>query len=490
MEGAKIFWVNPQKNVTIPVKDPVGVQYYTFKEWKMGANADGDPYNPSTPKKFTDVNGTTITATYEEAKNIIPYDPSDPDPMPRPDGYVRVTFAADPGLKLTESKAYYVKANAKDAEGNPITLGNSELIKPAYKEETGYKFKEWDKTDDTVVNTDILVTAKATKLDNVIPEKDGEGNTNEKPAGYKEVTFVVKTGDEAKGSITGVAKFYVNPTEYVKINPPATKANTGYEFGAWDKDATIPTVYDKDTKITGSFNGLKDIIPKTNPDGTENKQPDGYKTVTFVIDPATGGKIADGEVTVYYVNPAKEVTVPQPKTAADTGYEFETWDKDTATAKKYTEDTTVKGNFKKLGDIIPSTDDEGNKNAKPEGYVTVTFDKGDHGELEGKTIYYVNPEADPVKTLANITKPEVKPETGYKFKSWNFADTKAIQSNITVIAQYTPIDDVIPKDKPTGEENDKPEGYITVTFEKGEHGELEGNTVFYINPNKSVVLEG
>ena len=490
MEGAKIFWVNPAVEVTIPVNNPVGKTYYTFKEWKMGENADGAIYNPSTPTKFTDTNGTTITATYKESDNIIPYDPSVADPMPRPEGYVRVTFAADPGLKLTESKAYYVKANAKDAEGNPITLGNSELIKPAYKEETGYKFKEWDKTDDTVVNTDILVTAKATKLDNVIPEKDGEGNTNEKPAGYKEVTFVVKTGDEAKGSITGVAKFYVNPTEYVKINPPATKANTGYEFGAWDKDATIPTVYDKDTKITGSFNGLKDIIPKTNPDGTENKQPDGYKTVTFVIDPATGGKIADGEVTVYYVNPAKEVTVPQPKTAADTGYEFETWDKDTATAKKYTEDTTVKGNFKKLGDIIPSTDDEGNKNAKPEGYVTVTFDKGDHGELEGKTIYYVNPEADPVKTLANITKPEVKPETGYKFKSWNFADTKAIQSNITVIAQYTPIDDVIPKDKPTGEENDKPEGYITVTFEKGEHGELEGNTVFYINPNKAVVLEG
>ncbi|MEF3318133.1 InlB B-repeat-containing protein [Peptoniphilus grossensis] len=491
MEGAKIFWVNPAVEVTIPVNNPVGKTYYTFKEWKTGENADGAIYNPSTPTKFTDTNGTTITATYKESDNIIPYDPSVPDPMPRPEGYVRVTFAADPGLKLTESKAYYVKANAKDAEGNPITLGNAELVKPAYKEETGFKFKEWDKEDTLQIGTvDIVVTAKATKLDNVIPEKDGEGNPNTKPEGYKEVTFVVKIGDESKGSIEGVTKFYVNPTEYVTINPPATSANTGYEFGTWDKDATIPTVYDKDTTITGSFNGLKDIIPNKNPDGTENKKPDGYKTVTFVIDPATGGKIADKEVKVYYVNPAKEVTVPQPKTQADTGYEFEKWDKDTATAKKYDKDTTVKGNFKKLDDIIPSTDDEGNKNAKPEGYVTVTFDKGDHGELEGKTIYYVNPEADPVKTLANITKPEVKPETGYKFKSWNFADTKAIQSNITVIAQYTPIDDVIPKDKPTGEENDKPEGYITVTFEKGEHGELEGNTVFYINPNKAVVLEG
>ena len=489
MEGAKIFWVNPAVEVTIPVNNPVGKTHYTFKEWKMGANADGAVYTPSTPTKFTDTNGTTITATYKESDNIIPYDPSVPDPMPRPEGYVRVTFAADPGLKLTESKAYYVKASA----GITLKTIKDDTTKgyPTYEEQTGYKFKEWDKKDDLViVTTDITVTAKATKLDNVIPEKDGEGNTNEKPAGYKEVTFVVKTGDEAKGSITGVAKFYVNPTEYVKITPPATSANTGYEFGTWDKDTTIPTVYDKDTTITGSFNGLKDVIPNKNPDGTENKKPEGYKTVTFVIDPATGGKIADKEVKVYYVNPDKEVTVPQPKTAADTGYEFDKWDQDTTTAKKYAEDTTVKGNFKKLEDIIPEKTGD-TTNPKPEGYVTVTFEKGDHGkEITGQTVYYVNPEADSVKTLADIAKPTVSPETGYKFKSWNFADTKEIRSDITVTAQYTPIDDVIPKDKPTGGENDQPEGYITVTFDKGANGELEGNTIFYVNPNKAVVLEG
>ena len=490
--GDKVFFVNPKKEVTIPVNNPTAKATYKFKEWKMGANAEGEKYTPSTPKKFTQ--DTTITATYEETENIIPYDPSVPDPMVRPDGYVRVTFAAETGLKLTESKAYYVKANAKDAQGNAITLGNAELVKPKYEAQIGYKFKEWDKKDNLEIkDADIVVTAKATKLDIVIPEKDGEGNPNEKPKGYKVVTFVIKTEDAAKGSITGVSKFYVNPTEYVTINPPATKAETGFEFGAWDKDATIPTVYDKDTTITGSFNGLKDIIPNKNPDGTENKKPEGYKKVEFVIDSATGGKIADKEVTVYYVNPAKEVTVPQPKTAADTGYVFEKWDQDTATAKKYTEDTTVKGNFKKLDDIIPSTDKQGKPNAKPEGYVTVTFDKGANGKsIEGQTVYYVNPKVDPAKTLGDptIVKPEVKAETGYKFKSWNYLDTKAITSDITVTAQYDSIDDVIPKENQTGGENKQPDGYITVTFEKGANGELEGNTIFYINPNKAVVLEG
>ena len=482
----KIFYVNPKKDVTIPIANPEAKATYTFKEWKMGANADGAVYTPSAAQKFTEPT-TVITATYEETKNIIPYDPSVPDPMARPEGYVKVTFAADPGLKLTEQKAYYVKKNAG------ITLGSAELVKPAYEAQTGYKFDKWDKEDSLAIEAaDIVVTANAKKLDNVIPEKKEDGTPNEKPEGYKEVTFVVKTGDEAKGSIDGVAKFYVNPTEYVTINPPATSANTGYEFGAWDKDATIPTVYKEDATITGSFNELKAVIPKTNPDGTENKQPAGYKKVEFVIDPAEGGKIADKEVTVYYVNPAKEVTVPQPKTAADTGYVFEKWDQDTSKAKKYEQDTTVKGNFKKLDDIIPSTDDKGDPNAKPEGYVTVTFDKGEHGkEIKGQTVYYVNPKADPAKTLGDklIVKPEVKAEVGYKFTGWDTKDDFEIKDNKTVIAQYETIDDVIPKENPQGGENEKPEGYITVTFDKGANGKLEGNTTFYVNPNKAVVLE-
>lgn len=486
MEGAKIFWVNPEKEVTIPVKDPVGKTYYTFKGWKLGADAKGDKYTSSTPKKFTE--STTITATYDEAKNIISYNPE--EPITRPDGYVRVTFAAEPGLKLTEQKAYYVKKNAG------IKLGNGELVKPAYETETGYKFDKWDKEDSLEIeDTDIVVTAKATKLDNVIPEKDGEGNPNTKPEGYKEVTFVIKTEDAAKGSIDGVAKFYVNPTEYVIINPPATNANTGFEFGAWDKDASIPTVYDKDTTITGSFNGLKDVIPSKNPDGTENKQPNGYKTVTFVIDPTTGGKITDNEVTVYYVNPAKDVTVPQPKTQADTGYTFEKWDQDTTTAKKYTDDTTVKGNFKKLDDIIPEKTGD-TPNAKPEGYVTVTFEKGEHGkEITGQSVYYVNPKADPVVKLgdAKIKKPEVKAEVGYKFIKWDTEDTFEIKDNKIVIAQYESIDDVIPKDKPTGGENTKQEGYITVTFSTEANGKIKNSAettkIVYVNPNKAVVLE-
>lgn len=452
----------------------------TFAGWKL----DGEDkiYQPGDQVKLE--KARTATAQWTDDKNIIPYDPK--EPITRPDGYVRVTFEAENGLKLTESKAYYVKKNAG------IKLGNAELAKPAYDAQTGYKFDKWDKEDKLVIEAaDIVVTAKATKLDNVIPEKDENGKQNKKPEGYKEVTFVIKDDDKDKGSITGVAKFYVNPNEFVTINPPATKANTGFEFGAWDKNTLDNIQYKEDTTITGSFNGLKDVIPKTNPDGTENKQPDGYKTVTFVINPATGGKIADGEVTVYYVNPDKEVTVPQPATKAETGYVFDKWDKDTVkTPKKYTEDNTVTGNFNKLEDIIPSTNKDGKPNAQPEGYVTVIFDKGANGNLTGQTSYYVNPKAN--KTLADITKPEVKPETGFKFKAWDTKDSFPIKDNKIVTAQYEAIADVVPKTKK--DDSEKPAGYITVTFDTTEKGKIKGTTnttkVVFVNPNKAVVLKG
>ena len=491
----KIFYVNPKKDVTIPIANPVAIATYTFKEWKMGANADGAVYTPNTAQKFT-ADLTVITATYEETENIIPYDPSATDPMPRPEGYVRVTFAADTGLKLTEQKAYYVKANAG------IILGDKDLVKPKYSEDTGYKFKEWDKEDSLVIEaTDILVTAKATKLDKVIPEKDGEGNPNTKPAGYKEVTFVIKDEDKDKGSITGVTKFYVNPTEYVKINPPTTTANTGYEFGAWDKDATIPTVYDKDTTITGTFNGLKDVIPKTKTDDFE--KPAGYVTVTFRLQQKFGkdvGKFVEGETTVYYVKPNKDVTIDPPKTSAYVGYKFSSWSPDTTKARMYTmPNTDVLGSFEKIGDFIPSTDKDGKPNPKPEGYVTVIFTDGKYGTItSGKKVYYVNPNAN-VKmsdlTFArNANRPVVTPDVGYKFNAWlnekSFVikDDFEIKEDLLATAEYNPLNDVIPKDKPTGGENDKPKGYITVTFKTTDKaGSVE--KVVYVNPEKAVALD-
>ena len=452
----------------------------SFKGWSI--NGSNDLKQAGDEIILTE--DTKAVAQWTTDEDIIEYDPK--EPTTRPDkSYVRVTFEAETGLSLTDQKAYYVKKNAGK------TIGD--LRKPDYTEKTGYKFDKWDPADTTEITQDITVKAKATKLEAVIPEKDNNNQANKKPGGYKEVTFVIKDEDKDKGSITGVAKFYVNPTEYVKITPPATKANTGYEFGGWDNDTTIPRVYDKDTTIKGSFNGLKDVVPKTKTDDSE--KPDGYVTVTFEIDPLTGGQIVDGVTTVYYVKPNAKVTITPPQTIAKTGYEFKGWDTGT-TDVSFTTNTTIKGSFKKLEDIIPA-EENGTTNAKPDGYIKVTFDKGEHGKkITGQTVYYVNPEADPLKTLGDslIAKPTVTPETGYKFTGWDKEDATEIKGSkdIVVKAQYTELPDAILKKEI--DDREKPDGYIKVTFDTTDKGRIKGTSrltkkVYFVNPNKPVVLK-
>ena len=459
----KIFYVNPKNDVTIPLADPVAKATYTFKEWKMGADAKGAVYNPATPQKFTEAT-TVITATYGETENIIPYDPVT-DPTTRPDGYKRVTFVAEKGLNLENVKHYYVKKNAG------ITLktikDDTNYGYPTYKEETGYEFVKWDHEDTTeITDTDIVVTAKAKELESFIP---ADGHT--KPDGYVTVTFEA----EATGSLDGVLKYYVNPTKYVAFNPPTAIGNTGYEFASWSQNSAQDTNYKKDTTITAKFAQIGAVSLVKKP---------GYVEVDFVIK-GKGGSILNGQNATYYVDPNRKVTLNAPVTSANVGYEFASWSQDPAAEKEYKVPTTIEGTFNKLADIIP-----GDK-TKPEGYVTLTFEKGNGGKtITGQTVYYVNPKANPAKTLGEITKPNVTSDTGYTFEKWDTEDSFPIKADKTVTAKYKELDPVIVP----GPGVTKPEGYATVTFDTTDKGLIAGtnNTekIVYVNPNKPVVLKG
>ena len=492
-EQTQTFWVNPNKEVTIPVAKPTGkteaaaegqqAKAYMFEKW-TSEETPARTWEDKIVGKFE--KETTITANYTEATNIIPYNPD--EPKERPDGYVRVKFEAEEGLTLSNVKYYYVKQNSgvklSDLKNDTTNYGY-----PTVNEKTGYKFEKWDKDDTTEIGSDpITVTAKAERLKPAIPD-DGKPGT--KPKGYLEVEFVINTDDKTKGNLEGVIKYFVKPNEYVPLNPPKTTANTGYEFGAWDKDTTIPTIYNEDTIITGSFNGLNDVIKKVD---DQTKKPEGYVTVKFELEELDGkiaGNFAHGEITEYFVNPNKEVTIEPPKTSANTGYVFKEWDKDTTTATTYTTPTTVKGSFTKLDDIIPSKDSSGKDNAKPEDYVTVTFTKGAHGSaIEGQTIFYVNPTAN--KTIADIKqKPTVTPDTGYKQNGWDKADGYPITKDTTVNAKYDDFDNVIPKFKDDGvTTNYIPNGYIEVTFDPTDKATDPTKKVVYVRPNTAVALKG
>lgn len=463
----KTFWVNPEKEVTIPVDNPVGktvdktateaAKAYTFKDWKSNETTSRT-WTSGIKGKFT--KATTIIAEYTEVQNIIPYDPVK-DPTTRPDGYVRVTFVAEKGLNLENVIHYYVKKNAG------IKLNDTKLVKPKVKAETGYEFVKWDPEDTTEIkDTDVVVKAKARELDSFIPA-DG----NKKPDGYVTVTFVA--GDN--GSLDGVQKYYVNPTKYIAFNPPNAIGETGYEFASWSQNSAQNTNYTKDTTITATFNQIGEVSLVEKP---------GYVKVDFVIK-GKGGSILTGQTATYYVDPNRKVTLNAPVTSADVGYEFASWSQDPAAEKKYAQATIIEGTFNKLDDIIPATDDQGKENAKPEGYVTLTFEKGNGGKtITGKTIYYVNPKANSAKTLADITKPKVSPDTGYTFDKWDTENSFQIKADKTVTATY--------KELPLVSDAQLP-GYVKVTFDTTSKGHIEGTSktekIVYVNPKKPVVLK-
>lgn len=421
----KYYRVRKDVEVTIPSKNPEGKEItgkndeshsYEFTKWK---EKDTKPREWEKGKEITGkfAKDTEIIAKYslkawqqeKPEKNVIPNDPN--NPQEKPEGYVSVKFTSDDGLTLSGIKEYFVKKN--------LGMTLKDIKWAQIEEKVGYKFDKWDKEEDLEIKEeDIVVNARSIPLKDVIPKKDGE----EQPKGYVKVDF--KT--DGNGTLEGETTYYVNPTKKVKLKVPETKAKIGYEFKEWDKDATKPTKYEKDTTITAKFKALDDVSETPIKD---------YVKVTFQIE-GKGGKIKEGEVETYYVNPEKKVIVTTPKLETEIGYKFKGWDKDTSKLTQYTEkETIIKGTFEKIADIIPEIDEDGKPNDKPKGYVEVIFEKGKHGVLEGITKYYVNPKAG--KKLKEIKHPEIKANNGYEKYGWDTDDNTEITKKIIVTARYS-----------------------------------------------------
>ncbi|MDO5690184.1 MAG: hypothetical protein Q4G61_08040, partial [Tissierellia bacterium] len=133
------------------------------------------------------------------------------------------------------------------------------------------------------------------------------------------------------------------------------------------------------------------------------------------------------------------------------GATFVGWKDDSGTIVDLTKPVTTSLNLSPVfnDDVIPDPEDPDNPVIPPAGYVTVEFTTDTtKGTLQGTKKFYVNPEADPIVTYAQITEPTILPETGYKVADikWdpNFAATDTITAAATHAAQYVKLDDVIP----------------------------------------------
>ena len=376
----------------------------------------------------------------------------------KPDNYVPITFESDGNGTLRGETKYYVNPE-KEVDLTDYAAAITKTPNVGFKAEGKW---EPEQLKDTFTKATKFVF-NFTPYADVIEVKPNEPKPT-KPDGYVDVTF----NTDGNGTLSGTTLYYVNPNKKVKLTPPKTIGNTGYAFEAWSQDVTQETLYASAKTVTASF---KQIDP------VQTKETPGYVKVNFVID-GEGGSIRNGETKTYWVDPNREVTLTAPQYDTSVGYKFAQWSPNPQTSRKYVSETTIRGTFRALADVIEVKPNEP-KPTKPDGYVDVTFNTDGNGTLSGTTLYYVNP-----NKKVKLTPPKTIGNTGYAFEAWSQDVTQETlyASAKTVTASFKQIDPVQTKETP---------GYVKVNFViDGEGGSIRnGETkTYWVDPNREVTL--
>lgn len=496
----KIYWVNPTKEVTFQIADPVGAGTKTFKEWKLGS----DVYKSSTPKKFTDINGTIITATYVD--DVLTADASGNKPAETPDDYVKVTTKKTDKAKLStnpaekEEQIFYVNPNKKVKLPVTKPVGKTVPVSQTNQKEFTWEFTEWksdengprtwsenvvadgieDKfpvettitaqyekvtIDQGNVSTEGLTVAESFKdgntwINNFIPSevtlkkaikvKDASGNEQNVPT---DATVAFILGKDANGNAYAdlATELYdklkeKDETEVSRIEK--IKAKVTFANGEV-QDVDIPI------KV------IKNIYEAKTKEGKPIYVPDGYKKVT--VDPTTKAK--DPQKTYFYVNPDAKVLIPVENPTAINGYKFINWiipgtpnpaEYEIAERHQFNEETIIKANYTGAEDIIEY--DPNNPTARPEGYVLVRFEAEAGLKLAKSKAFFIKKGAKNTSgldlTLAALKKPNVNAAAGYAFDTWDTADAIVINNRDIVVTAK--VKQVSSPGKPGGEPGYRP----------------------------------
>ncbi len=147
-DEASQYYVNPEKEVTIPAKDAIGNVGYKFTSWDKAL-------------KGTFNMDITITAQYNKLPDVIANVPDENGNKPtKPDGYV--TIKVDPGengkLDSRDSGEYFVNPNKDVTIPLHDAIGN-----------TGYKFNKWDPSNKGRFSKDTTIKAVYMKKKNITP---------------------------------------------------------------------------------------------------------------------------------------------------------------------------------------------------------------------------------------------------------------------------------------------------------------------------------
>lgn len=187
----------------------------------------------------------------------------------------------------------------------------------------------------------------------------------------------------------------------------------------------------------------------------------------------------DGENT-YLVKKDHDVDLSETvkdKLNVNTGYTFHKWDK--PVKAKFDQDTVLTAVCLK-DDDINGIDDNDNP---PDGFVKMTFEKGDHGSLTGNKAFAVKKgEYWDFSDKA----PAVTADSGYSFFRWNKALKGRFNEDTVRNAEYLQDDIINSIDSDVA----VPSDFVKIIFKGGEHGTLTGNSAFAVKKGNTWDLSG
>ena len=166
---------------------------------------------------------------------------------------------------------------------------------------------------------------------------------------------------------------------------------------------------------------------------TDPKPSEEYVRITFAK--GEHGMLKGNTVVDVKKNVEVDLNDNAPKVKPADGWKFTGWSKDLK--GKFAVDTTITAQYKELENIeVPDNPTD----PKPtEKYVRITFAKGEHGTLEGKTAVDVKKNTD---VDLSDKAPKVRPAEGWKFTGWSKNLKGKFTEDTTITAQYKKLENI------------------------------------------------
>ena len=439
-ELTQTFWVNPTKEVTIPVTDPTGKTdqeidipnlgkkkvNYVFNEWQKVQTGEADDsltkVEPAAKidlakNQYTD-KVTVIEAAYKKSIQAEPIvDPLKTTKLDTPQG--KEITNDDLIKQITPQEGKEIESIEVISKPDGNTVGNE----PA---KVIVKYK--DGTTQGTNDNPVVIPVEVHK--NIIPEAPGGQRPKDALENYVKVIFKAGTG----GTVSGDLVYYVSPEVEVDMTDSADKITktpgVGYTAngGSWSPEIKAEKIIAEKT-YEFNFVKSKDIVEKT---GDDVKKPEGYVTVKFIA--GENGQVVGGNKT-YYVNPEANIKLVDkdkatqgatnelivPEANANDNYGFTGWVEEIDYTNPIKGDREHVAKFT-LGKITLTYDAGGAKGTVPNS-VTV-----DHG------------------TSVRLARPEGLSKENATFKGWKLdedekiyqpGDQVTLEKSRTATAQWT-----------------------------------------------------